>query len=216
MTAENTTEYFDLITSGLGYLNRSREVKPNQGSFYESVSIAALRGSSDNPRYSYFDCRVVGADAIEFVKMHRDAINDRDMKVLVKFNVGDGEGDSYELTKGDHKGERRHLIKARLLKITWAKVGDVELDMKKDETEVDQAASTPAEGDAGTTGSEAASDTQAADTTDSGGAESWVDTLGETVKLDKNDPNFMSKKSLLKERGYRWDRVNQQWMLKAA
>ena len=32
MMTENTkTEYFDLITSGLGYLNRSRKVTPNQG-----------------------------------------------------------------------------------------------------------------------------------------------------------------------------------------
>jgi hypothetical protein len=216
MTAENKTEYFDLITSGLGYLNRSREVSPKKGPVYESVSIAALRGNSDNPSYSYFDCRVVGADAIEFVKTHRDAINDRDTKVLVKFNVGDGEGDSYELTKGEHQGERRHLIKGRLLKITWAKVGDVELDMRKDKSEGEQAASTPSEGDAGDAEAEPASDTQAADTTDSGGAESWEDTLGETVKLDKNDPDFMSKKSLLKERGYRWDGANQQWMLKAA
>jgi hypothetical protein len=209
MTAENKTEYFDLITSGLGYLNRSREVIPKKGPVYESVSIAALRGNSDNPSYSYFDCRVVGADAIEFVKTHRDAINDRDTKVLVSFNVGDGEGGSFELTKGEHKGERRHLIKARLLKITWAKVGDVELDMSEGE----QAASTPSEGDAE---AKSASNIQAADTTDTGGAESWEDTLGETVKLDKNDPDFMSKKSLLKERGYRWVGANQQWMLKAA
>jgi hypothetical protein len=154
----------------------------------------------------------VGADAIEFVKTHRDAINDRGTKVLVKFNVGDGEGGSYELTKG----ERRHLIKGRLLKITWAKVGDVELDMRKDESEGNQAANTPPEGADDSTDAGATSDTQAADTTDSGGAESWEDTLGETVKLDKNDPEFMSKKSRLKERGYRWDKANQQWMLKAA
>jgi hypothetical protein len=216
MTTENTTEYFDLITSGLGYLNRSREVKPNQGTAYESVSIAALRGNSNNPNYSYFDCRVVGADAIEFVKMHRDAINDHDTKVLVKFNVGDGEGDSYEVSNGDHKGERRHLIKARLLKITWAKIGDVVLEIKKDQSKGDQAVSTPHEGAGGDADDKAASNTQKADTNDSGDAESWVDTLGDTVKLDKQDPDFMKKKSQLKVLGYRWDNENTQWVKKAA
>jgi hypothetical protein len=43
-----------------------------------------------------------------------------------------------------------------------------------------------------------------------------VDTLGDTVKLDKQDSDFMKKKSQLKALGYRWDNENTQWVKKAA
>lgn len=196
MTEESKkTEYFDLITTGLGYLNRSREVKPNQGSPYESVSIAALHGRADCPSYSYLDCGVVGADAIDFVKTHRDAINDRDTKVLVRFNVGDGDAHSYDLpAKRDQPAVRRHIIKGRLLKITWAKVGDEVVTQESHE----------------------AASVQQAETTTTDGDESWEDSLGDIVALSKDDPDFLRKRSLLKERGYRWNNVNHEWMLKAA
>ncbi|MEW8046610.1 MAG: DUF3577 domain-containing protein [Candidatus Thiodiazotropha sp.] len=215
MNAEKTqTEYFDLVTTGLGYLNRSRPVTPTQGSVYESVSIAALHGSSDNPNYTYIDCRVVGAEAIAFVKQHRDAINDHDTKVLVRFNVGDGVADSYEVQKGDHKGKRRHLIKGRLLKITWAKIGDVELDMNSDSSVEGQPAAASTK-DA-PEGQPEAMTSEQADNASAENATPWEETLGETVKLDKQDPDFMRKKSLLKERGYHWDRDNTQWVKQAA
>jgi hypothetical protein len=163
MTAENKTEHFDLITFGQGYLNPAQIAIPIQGPLYERVGITALYGNSKNPSYSYFDCRVVGADAIDFVKTHRDAINDRNTKVLVKFYVGDGVGEHYILTKGKRKGVLRDVIKGDLLKITWAKIGDVVvLDMRKDDAE--------AEDVDGGSDAVASSDTQAAVTTDSSGA----------------------------------------------
>ena len=118
-------EFFDLHTNGIGYLNRARTVTPSRGDDYESVTIAALHGRSDSPSYSYFDTIVVGADALDFVKEHKDTINDRDSKVLVRFKVGDGDATSYEVTSGDNKGNRNHCIKGRLLKITWAKINGV-------------------------------------------------------------------------------------------
>lgn len=195
MTSEKTkTEYIDLITSGLGYLNRSRTVQPDEGPDYESVNIAAKRGKADKPRYTYYDCRVVGADAIAFVKQYRDAINDRNSTVQVHFNIGDEEPDSYVVQKGDHAGKRRHFNRGRLLKIKWAKIGDtVVLKAQKDEATANQDVNT---------------------STDD--AKSWEDTLGDTVKLDKNDPELMNKISLLMKRGYHWDEVNDHWVLKAA
>jgi hypothetical protein len=37
------------------------------------------------------------------------------------------------------------------------------------------------------------------------------DKLPETVKLDKNDPEFAWKRDSLKQRGYRWDNEGKVW-----
>jgi len=73
MTAANTTanevKYFDLHTTGIGYLGRIREVKLKKGQPFWACTIAALHGeckaadSGEKPDYTYFDCNVVGADA---------------------------------------------------------------------------------------------------------------------------------------------------------
>lgn len=39
----NDTHYFNLYTSGLGYLNRIREVTPKKGELFLCCDIAALR-----------------------------------------------------------------------------------------------------------------------------------------------------------------------------
>ncbi len=193
---ENTHEspYFDLITSGIGYLNRARTVRPSQGSPYECVSIAALRGHTDNPQYSYFDCRVVGSEALEFIKAWQDAINERDTKVMVRFNVGDGEATSYEIQRGDNQGQRRHQIKGRLLKITWAKVGDQEIDLKlTDDTDSDKAGT---------------SDTVSADNPK---PRTWRESIGEEVAVAKDDPDYDRKIAYLEAQGYQWQDDKQVW-----
>ena len=197
----NEIPYFDLITTGIGYLNRARTIKPNQGSAYECVSIAALHGRSDSPSYAYFDCRVVGTEALEFVKTHKDAINDRNTKVLVRFNVGDGEATSY-VPRGAEQEQRRHQIKGRLLKITWAKIGDEVLDLGQDKAE------TPVDHSAGhCSGTEDLPE---------GKPKRWEDTLGDTVRLDSKDPHFLKKVNRLKEVGYIWDSTENLWHREAA
>ncbi|WP_350617546.1 DUF3577 domain-containing protein, partial [Pseudomonas sp. HY7a-MNA-CIBAN-0227] len=46
-TQTNEAKFFDLHTTGIGYLNRIREVKPRgKGKPFMAVTVAALRGSS--------------------------------------------------------------------------------------------------------------------------------------------------------------------------
>ena len=196
MTENHENPYFDLITSGIGYLNRARTVKPQQGSPYECVSIAALRGRSDNPQFSYLDCRVVGSDALEFIKAWKDDINDRDIKVMVRFNVGDGEATSYEVTGGDQQGQRRHQIKGRLLKITWAKVGDDVLDLGLED---ESATTEPAE-----------THFDEPQTTDAK-PRFWKDTIGAVVTVARDDPYYARKIAYLEAQGYQWQDEEQAW-----
>ncbi len=206
-------KYFDLHTRGIGYLNRVRTVNPDKGDSYVSVSIAALHGRSDNPSYSYFDTRVVGGDALEFIKAHKEAINDRDSKVLVRFKVGDGEATSYEVKSGDNKGNRNHIIKSRLLQITWASInGEVVLimagheggDAIPDETQRPTANVS--------TGNNIPTDTPA----QSEVSQHQEVQTPDIVKLDRNDPEFATRRELLKKSGYKWDNNEMVWRRQAA
>src|SRR3546814_6007803 len=51
MTTSNEKSYFDLHITGLGYLNRIREVKPKKGDAFLACDIAALNGPSDDVSY---------------------------------------------------------------------------------------------------------------------------------------------------------------------
>lgn len=44
-------------------------------------------------------------------------------KVLLGFKLSNLTADVFTLTKGDHAGESRPTLKARLIKISWIKVG---------------------------------------------------------------------------------------------
>ena len=48
----NTSHYFNLHISGLGYLNRIREVTPKKGDPFLCCDIAALRGEAGNAEHT--------------------------------------------------------------------------------------------------------------------------------------------------------------------
>ena len=115
------TKYFDLYTTGIGYLNRVREVAPKEGSTFWSVTIAALRGSADDAQYTYFECRVSGKQAQEIVRQLKQAVEGK-LKVLIGFTLSDLFAEAYTYKHGDKVGETGISLKARLLRVSWAKV----------------------------------------------------------------------------------------------
>ncbi|MBZ0071902.1 MAG: DUF3577 domain-containing protein [Gammaproteobacteria bacterium] len=121
MSNNETTKYFDLHTNGMGYLNRVREVTPEEGTPFLSVTIAALRGSVDNVQYTYFECHVSGKKAQEIVRQLKSAVEGK-LKVLIGFTLSDLYAESFTYKNGDKAGETGVSLKARLLSIAWAKV----------------------------------------------------------------------------------------------
>ncbi len=67
-------KYFDLDINGIGYLNRAREVTPENGIPFLSVTIAALRGPADNVQHTHFDCVVSGEEAKDLVRQLMPAV----------------------------------------------------------------------------------------------------------------------------------------------
>jgi len=117
-TTSNEKSYFDLHTSGIGYIQRVREVPVRGGRRAQpflACTIAALVGPARDPSYRYFDVKVSGADAKVLVERYI-GVDDPKQRPLVRFRLGDLWGDAYISPKGENAGKPAATIKARLLK----------------------------------------------------------------------------------------------------
>jgi hypothetical protein len=121
MSSNESTKYFDLHTNGIGYLNRVRAVVPENGTPFLSVAIAALRGSVDNVQYTHFECPVSGKKAQELVRELGPAVEGKS-KVLIAFTLSGLYAEPFTYKNGDKAGETGVSLKARLLRVSWAKV----------------------------------------------------------------------------------------------
>ncbi len=118
-TTSNKKSYFDLHTSGIGYLQRAREVPVKGGRRAQpflACTIAALVGPGGDQNYRYFDVKVSGSEAKKLVQRYI-GVDDPRQRPLVRFRLGDLWGDAYTRDKGEHKGEVAASLKARLLKV---------------------------------------------------------------------------------------------------
>ena len=139
-TQNASNSFFDLHISGLGYLNRIREVNPKRGDAFWACDIAALNGPADDVSYTRFDCRVSGREAEKLVKRCQQAV-DMKRKVLIGFKLGDLWTDTFTYSKGEKAGQTGVSLKARLLFISWIKI-DGEMVYQAPSRD-DQAASQP-------------------------------------------------------------------------
>jgi hypothetical protein len=114
-------KYFDLHTRGLGYVNRLRTVTPKKGNAFKACTIAALRGTADEPEYTYIDVRVYNEKAAELLESCQDAL-DKKQRVLIAFNIGDIYPECFTYEKGDKRGQTGCGLKGRLIKITLIKI----------------------------------------------------------------------------------------------
>jgi hypothetical protein len=137
MTPSSEKSFFDLHITGLGYVNRIREVTPRKGDPFLACDIAALNGPSDAPDYRRFDVRVSGTEAKHLIRRCADAV-EAERKVLIGFRLGDLWTDTFTYTKGKRAGEQGVSLKARLLFVSWIKV-DGELVYKAEPKTSDKA-----------------------------------------------------------------------------
>lgn len=139
-------QYFDLHTSGIGYMSRLRLVQPDKSKGQKfkpfwSVSISAICGEENDVKYVKFDLNIKGDQAKQAMDVLKPFLIDDegkslDNKVLVGFRVGDAIPEIYTVTK-EGKPEQRVCLKGRLLKLTSAKVNGQVVELPK--TEHDEA-----------------------------------------------------------------------------
>lgn len=136
-SSERERSFFDLHITGLGYVNRIREVTPRKGDPFLACDIVALNGPSDAPDYRRFDVRVSGSEAKHLIRRCEEAVK-AERKVLIGFRLGDLWTDIFTYTKGKHAGKPGVSLKARLLFVSWIKV-DGELVYKAEPKTSDEA-----------------------------------------------------------------------------
>jgi hypothetical protein len=139
-------QYFDLHTSGIGYMSRLRLVQPDKSKGQKfkpfwSVSVSAICGEENDVKYVKFDLNIKGDQAKQAMDVLKPYLIDDegkplDNKVLVGFRVGDAIPETYTVTK-EGKPEQRVCLKGRLLKLTSAKVNGQVVELPK--TEHDEA-----------------------------------------------------------------------------
>lgn len=153
-TDNQSSGYFDLHTSGLGYLNRVRTVQVKKGEGFLACSISALRGSADAAEYTTFDVRVSGSQAKEAIKMLEADVNAK-KAVIIGFKLGDTypEVFTYEKDMGKHKkGDLGVMTKGRLLKVSFAKVDGAVVELPSTQADAQAEAQPEQEPATGTNG----------------------------------------------------------------
>lgn len=119
--ASDVGSYFNLHTTGIGYLNRVREVSVRRGKPFLACTVAALHGATEAVEYTYIDCKVAGSEADRVIRQYLDAIK-TEQKVLVSFRIGDVWVDPFLYEKGVRQGQPGASLKGRLLFIEWLKI----------------------------------------------------------------------------------------------
>lgn len=204
----NTPKFFDLHVSGIGYCNRAREVPVKRGEPFLAVDISALHGSAEDVQHTRFDCRVSGSEAQAIVRELMPAI-EAGKKVLVGFKLGDLYPETFTYKSGDKQGQTGVSLKARLLRITWAKVDGVDVYRAPQETEAEALTGEvlPASASVESVSASVVSENAAEDS-----PAAWPN----EVRLSKDDPAFEQRKAELKQKGYRWNAGDQVWRLTQA
>jgi len=117
-TTSNPKSYFDIHTSGIGYIQRVREVPVKGGRKavpFLACTVAALVGPATNPTRRYIDVRVSGAEAKQLVQSYI-GIDDPQQRPLVSFRLGDLWIDPFRRLSGDPAASMKaRLLKAELL-----------------------------------------------------------------------------------------------------
>lgn len=109
MSTQNNQQakYFNLHTSGIGYLSDIREIKPTKGKkgdSYWACRIAALVGPADSPEYRFFDMNISGEETVQLIKRCQEAVEAK-KKVLVSFVMGDLRYDTFSEVAGRISGQ---------------------------------------------------------------------------------------------------------------
>lgn len=126
MSLSLEAHFFDLHTSGVGYLNRVREVTVRKGKPFMACDVQALRGDSDDVEYTRFDCKVTGGEAEKLIRKCQKAVTEK-RKVLIGFRIGDIYTELFTYTSGDKNGQPGVSLKGRLLFISFIKIDGVEV-----------------------------------------------------------------------------------------
>lgn len=133
MTTNNNI-FFDLITTGVCFINRLAWITPTQGAKYLVANICLLSGNSNNPTKVFASTRVKGTQANKFLQDNFDIINNainNKTSVFARIQLGDIKPEYYHAK--DEKRTIKCKLDARLIKISYMKIGDMVLNITEND-----------------------------------------------------------------------------------
>ena len=136
MSTQKQTSYFNLHTSGIGYLNDVRIIETKGGDIV-ACRIAALVGPSDKPEYRYFDMNATGDETESLIRRCKDAI-DAKKKVLVSFVMADMRVETFTYKNNSQyrkKGDTGVSLKGRLIQVKSIKIDGESKYVKQSDSE---------------------------------------------------------------------------------
>jgi len=199
---ENETKFFDLHTTGIGYLNRARLVRPKKNGRrftpFLAVDVVAIHGRADDPVKTRFDTKVTGTEAQRVIRELMGSINDRERKVVAAFTLGDLVPEIFQYENGEKAGQCAVSLKCRLLRLAWVKVdGKFVYRPETQEQASEQEEQAEPETTSGDDGNQ--DDGNQPVESDKKPATGFFHDEPEIVRLKKDEPRFQDKKSELGE-----------------
>ena len=113
-------QFFDFQATGLCYINDVRVIKPTgRGKPYLAVRCAFLQGPNDDVKKVYINCNVYGAKPKELLMPY---VDNKDARIMARAKISDLNLSTYTVKSGEHVGEVRPTLYARLYDIPFLKV----------------------------------------------------------------------------------------------
>lgn len=132
MSTKEESRYYDLYTSGLGYVNSVKDVEPEQGMPFLAVRISALRGDVTALQRTNFNCIAMGLKTIDFVRQLEPEVN-AGKRVLIGFKLSDIYPQVFFFDRGPRTGRPGVDLRGRLIRIDWARVNGVQFTPQLDD-----------------------------------------------------------------------------------
>lgn len=108
-------KFYDLITTGLGFVSRIRQVtgkrKGAKPSLYCKVSVPL--GPEKDCKWTSIDCRVCGVDTVDLINSLKGRVA-QGIKPAINFSIGDIYGDPFEMGEEVRAQFKGRLIRAEL------------------------------------------------------------------------------------------------------
>ena len=121
MSTKEESKYYDLYTTGLGYVNSIKDIEPEQGLPFLAVRIAALRGEISALQRTHFNCTAMGLQTIDFARQLEPEVN-AGKRVLIGFRLSDIYPHVFFFDRGSNMGRPGVDLRGRLIRIDWARV----------------------------------------------------------------------------------------------
>lgn len=114
--------YFNEYASGIGYLNGIREFGAEGKPTRYVAQIAVIQGPENDVYYEYHDLIIASETVLKVVLEHREAIEDENVKVIVRFKMANPRAKPFIYKQGKRAGELGASIGGFLTRILSLKI----------------------------------------------------------------------------------------------